>query len=591
MKVIKENSKLIIHFVSYILFFVFAFSYFFWFANYIFFSQEKSSLFLVSANYLINHLNQPGGLLVYLGELQTTFYYYPLVGAILVALEICFTIYLIAKIGEKLNGRSVLFVPFLIGAALFYLQTNYQYQGFNNLGILLQLLLFYITVVLLKDKKEWIAVFIFPLLYLFTGVFSVMYFVLFVTNLLIKRDKGYLGKLAGLVSLGTLFFYVGQKYFFFQTINSLMVYPFSFQDIGMQNKLFFTLVICISVLPVIFLVNPEKISRLKIRKIPLLQLSPFVIIIGLLIFAPSRIDENIKHYFHAEKLFYQKKYNELIEYNSRFPSKNIITNYLNNIALAETGRLNDELFRFPQSPDGGTLFLKWELYGEVLRHGGYFYYSLGMINEAQRWAYEYMVMRGNTPEGLKMLIKTELINSNYKVASKYISILKKTIFYRKSASKFEKMLFNAAAVESNEELGSKKRLKPKKDFFVLSDKPEANLDLILAGDSTNALAVEYKFAWLMLNKDLVEISQNLPLLEKADYKKIPKNIEEAVVACEQLKVATVPKLNTLQINKQTERRFQQYYRIFQQNSSNKQQAQRALGRDFSDTFWYFVFFS
>ena len=51
-----------------------------------------------------------------------------------------------------------------------------------------------------------------------------------------------------------------------------------------------------------------------------------------------------------------------------------------------------------------------------------------MINEANRWAYEYMVMRGNTPEGLNMLIKTELINGNYAVAEKFIYILDQSVF-------------------------------------------------------------------------------------------------------------------------------------------------------------------
>ena len=63
-----------------------------------------------------------------------------------------------------------------------------------------------------------------------------------------------------------------------------------------------------------------------------------------------------------------------------------------------------------------------------------------MINEAQRWAYENMVMKGITPEDLRMLIKTEIINGNYSVASKYVSILKNTIFYRKEAKDFERVL-------------------------------------------------------------------------------------------------------------------------------------------------------
>jgi hypothetical protein len=258
--------------------------------------------------------------------------------------------------------------------------------------------------------------------------------------------------------------------------------------------------------------------------------------------------------------------------------------------LAETGQLNDLFFSFPQSTDGGTLFLKWNLVTEVLKRGGYFYYTLGMVNEAQRWAYEFMVMRGLTPEGLKMLIKTELINGNYRVAQKYISIFKNTLFYRQQAKEFEKLLFNDDAVARHPELGKKKALKTKQDFFVLSDDPAANIDFIIEADSTNYAALEYKLAWLMLQKDMPQIVKQLPILEKCGFQKIPKNVEEAVVAYQQLNVGEMPELTRLKINQETVQKFRRYYQVFQQNRANKEQARRVLSQNFSDTFWYYVFF-
>jgi hypothetical protein len=97
--------------------------------------------------------------------------------------------------------------------------------------------------------------------------------------------------------------------------------------------------------------------------------------------------------------------------------------------------------------------------GEILKRGGYFYYSVGMINEAHRWAFENMVMKGHTPGDLEMLIKTELINGNYAMASKYISQFGNTMFYRKDAREFRKFLFNDAAVEADPELGVKRETK------------------------------------------------------------------------------------------------------------------------------------
>ena len=117
-----------------------------------------------------------------------------------------------------------------------------------------------------------------------------------------------------------------------------------------------------------------------------------------------------------------------------------------------------------------------------------------MINEANRWAYEYMVMRGNTPEGLNMLIKTELINGNYAVAEKFIYILDQSVFYRDEAQKFSRILFYDGKVEADSELGAKRKLKIRQDFFVLAENPLASLDGILTADSTNLMALQYQFA-------------------------------------------------------------------------------------------------
>ncbi len=589
MKITDLKINRILQIAAYFTFFALSTFYFYWFSSYIFFYQEKSSLFLVSFSYLTEHLRQPGGFLVWLAELQTAFYFYPLAGALIVSIEICLVIFLITKIGKVLTERTFFLVPFSTGAVLFYLQTNYQYAAFNNLGIFLQILKLYLVIRFLKGTKMWIPVGLFPAWYLLTGSFSFIFLILLTVYFLIYREKGSLIKLVVLYFLGGVFFFIAQEFLFFHTIKTLLQYPFPAQNIGGQKQLFFTVVALISLLPLIFRFHPKSFDKMKMGNFQLVQTAPFLVIVVFAVLSVARIDKKNSHYFQVEKLFYEQKFNELIAYNTEFPSMNILTNFLNNIALAETGKLNDVLFQYPQSMDGSTLFLKWELAVEVLKRGGYFYWSLGMINESQRWAYEYMVMHGNTPEGIKMLIKTELVNGNYKVAQKYVSILKQSVFYRDVAREYENLLFNDEAMEKDAELGPKKQLKTKQDFFVMVENPLANIDLIIANDSTNRIAVEYKFAGLLLQKDFENVTKLLPLLKSAGFERIPKNIEEAVVAYNLLNLGKYPEFEGFTIQPETVIRFNQYYKIFQQNSENKQQAQAAL-RDYSDTYWYHVFF-
>ncbi len=298
----------------------------------------------------------------------------------------------------------------------------------------------------------------------------------------------------------------------------------------------------------------------------------------------------MKEYFHAENLFYQEKYDDLTKYIMKHPTTNRLTIFLNNIALSETGRLNDLMFHFPQSPDGQSLFLKWEMFGEVLRRGGYFYYTTGMINEAHRWAYENMIMKGITPEGLKMLIKTELINGNYKIASKYNLILKNTLFYRDKASEFDKLLSDDKAVESHPEFGVKRKEKIGHDFFSITDNPYINIERALSFDSLNRKAYMYKLAYLMLTEDYTGIAKGLARLENLGYKKIPLHLEEAALVCRMSDSAPLMNLGNLKINPQTEARFNQFLQTFQSYGNSLKTAEPVLKQKFGNTFWYYAFY-
>jgi len=591
MKIADLKNNRLFQTLPYLLFFLISTFFFYSFASYVFFYQEKSSLFLVSSDFLREHFDQPGGFLEYVSKLLAAFYYHKIVGSVLMSLVILGAVFFLSRIGKEISGKSAFFLPFLAGVLMVILQTNYQFAALNNIGIFLQLLFYYSTLRFLKGNFEWMTVAVFPFWYFLTGGFSWIFLVLFMMRLAVKRENLWWAKIAAILLLAAVSVYVSMEFLFFETPETLLQFPFSVQNTGMQVQIFAILVFIVLTGPLVFGIIRNRNQNGSEKIYQLLQWSPFVILIGLGIALIFRIDEKNRHYFHVEELFYKQEYEKLIAFNVASPSNNILTNYLNNIALAETGQLTSRLFEFPQSPDGSTLFLDWEIVGEVLRRGGYFYYTVGMVNEANRWAYEYMVMRGFTPEVLKMLIKTELINGNYRVAEKYISILKKSIYYRPEAKKFEKLLFDDMAVNAHPELGEKKRLKPKVDFFVRSDEPAANLEYLVSTDSTNVFALEYQFAWMLLQKDVQSVGMNLPLLEKFGYRQMPRHIQEAAAGYKMLQMGPFPELNYLEIDPRIEQRFRQYYQVFQQNSSSKQRAQQALYPNFNDTFWYYLFFN
>jgi hypothetical protein len=592
----KSHNTLSLSWLPYLVFFTGVFIYFCFFADYIFFYQEKSSLFIFSHDFLSENLHQPGGPLIYAGKFLSTFFYYPFAGALIVATVLTLIVLLTLKIiiilngtkAQRLNGAMAL--SFIPGIALFYLQTDYRFLLFNSLGILTQLAFLYLVIRYLKQFRGWLPVVISPLWYFLTGSF-VWIFLLFLTLYLafVIKKKGW-SKIIVLWALNVLTFYISKEFLFFQSGKTLLIFPLTELITGYQSIIFLFVAGFIAILPVITRIKLTSPPNLKIPALAVNLITISLLIIILVAVGFQKFDIKTKQYFHVEKLFYQNKFDEVIAYNTEHHPTNILTIFLNNIALCEEDKLNDMLFDFPQSPDGKTLFLKWEIAGEILRRGGYFYYTIGMINEAHRWAFENMVMTGFTPEGLKMLIKTDLINGNYKVASMYTGILKKTLFYKKDAKAFEKLLFNDDAVNTDNELGEKRKIRLKSDFFSITDDPVVNIDLILGKDSLNKKAFDYKVAYLLLRKDYQGIAQELPKFEKLGFKRLPVNVEEAVIAISIANKGRLPNTGSIRISQGTITRWQQYLSVLQQYGNNVRSAEPALRRRFGDTFWYWVFY-
>jgi hypothetical protein len=584
-----NNNKLIL-WLPYLVFFTGSFIYFGFFADYIFFYQEKSSLFVLSWEYLIENLNQPGGLLIYLGKFLSAFYYYPVAGAFIVTSSTTLIIIIASKITGLLTGRTSKIVPFIIGAIIFYVQTDYHCILVNNLGLLIQVVLFYVTIKYSKPLKGWIPVLVTPLWYYATGGFAWLFSILLSFYFAFySENKGWI-KIAALWCINLLTFWIFREYLFFQTGKTLLTFPFSEINTGSHPKLFLSAAFILSLIPLLSKIRINLPVKMRVSELTGTLIISLLLIIFLVRTGVHQSDKKIKQYFHVEKLFYQDRFNDIIAYNTLNPPTNSLTVFFNNIALCETGKLIDMLFHFRQSPDGSTLFLKWEMVEEILKRGGYFYYTIGMINEAHRWAFENMVMKGHSPEGLKMLIRTELINGNYMTASKYINLLKKSFFYKKEALAYGKLLFDDNAVGADPELGEKRKNRLETDFFSITDNPYINIERILAADSLNINAFEYRMAFMLLRRNYKGITAALPEFKNFGFTKFPVHIEEAIVALAVLNKGILPDLGNIHLSEETQLRWSQYLSVLQQYGNDPKTAEPALRRQFGDTFWYYVFY-
>lgn len=136
------------------------------------------------------------------------------------------------------------------------------------------------------------------------------------------------------------------------------------------------------------------------------------------------------------------------------------------IALVHTGRLADDLFQIrldydsllvvnrAGTPDNGTDYYLADCN-----------YHAGLFRATGHNAMEQLTMDGPTLYSLKHLLRQALLDSDWALARKYMSILQKEPFERSRLQRYEALIGNPEAVEADPEFALLRRLEPVRDSF------------------------------------------------------------------------------------------------------------------------------
>ena len=117
------------------------------------------------------------------------------------------------------------------------------------------------------------------------------------------------------------------------------------------------------------------------------------------------------------------------------PTRQIILN--KNLALVNMGRLGHEMFAYP---DGGVLPISPLAVHMTHTDGSSLYYNYGKFNYCYRWCVENSVEYGWRVEYLKNAARSMLLSGEYRLARRYIRILKSTLFNKDWARELEKYI-------------------------------------------------------------------------------------------------------------------------------------------------------
>jgi len=562
--------------------------YLYWFGDYIFFYQENITLFIYSTKYLHHFIIKPGGLLEYFGNFLAQGYFSSAYGSIILSTILTIIVIVVNRIYKRVSRvkstpLSIIVIPSLL---LLLIQLNFNWFMWGNLGVLFTLIYFLVSISFETKSKRILLLLTFPVFYYVAGVFVWIYIAMYITYSLIY-DKGtqrfiYIILLLLIAGLSFIPF---KEVLFLQPIEIILLSPFSMENKFMNTWLLIILIGLIVLLPL--LINVFSTKRKKYSGIKQLSYFIAVLIVTIALLFKLYSPTNAKM-FKLEKFVYEQKWEEIIKFQENEQLPNLLAQYYYNLALSEKNMLCDRMFYSRQNFGSSSLIITWDakMGSNNIARGIYFYYAVGLINEAHRWAYESMIAQGYRPENIKMLIKTNLINSRFKIAEKYIKILKKTLHYRKWTEKYEVMLNHPDLVEADPELGKKMKLLPKKDFTIEFNNPINNVIQLFKESPNNRIAYEYIMAWYMLRKNLDALFPEAEKMEDLKYKKIPRHIEEALVFYNMIKRKS-PALTRLKISDETKKQFKDYMLFTSPFFMKKISGKKKLPQKIRNTYWYY----
>jgi hypothetical protein len=280
-----------------------------------------------------------------------------------------------------------------------------------------------------------------------------------------------------------------------------------------------------------------------------------------------------------------ERWNDVVKYAQKHPPRNNLSLAMLNLSLARTEKMGDLLFTFEQNGANG-LFLPFEKEYVAPMMGSEIFFQLGLINASQEYSFESTETTpnlGKAVRSMKRLAETNLINGNYEVAGKYLGLLKKTLFYRKWAKDTERYLRNEDLINKHPVWGEKRKMMIKQDFFFKVQNMEPILNMLLRDDPQNKIAYQYLMAFYLINKDLRNFMNRIPMMNDLGYTRIPVSYQEAIMYVIGLTSKNPMENIPYKISDDTKLKMKAYAEIYTTNKN----AQELLSRRFSGTYWYY----
>jgi len=550
---------------------------------------EQNQLFVWSLDYLKEQFSLPGGLVLYSGSFFTQFFINSWIGAFIYTLNAVAVFMLSFYIFKKHYFENIIlsFVPVWLLAIL---QSNESFAFGQAIGILLLLSYFAFYVSIDKSKSRYYLFFAgWPVFFILTGGFSIPVILLCILHeVFFRKEKERVIIPILYIVTGILIPYLTSWIFYYIQPDKIFTYPVSFE---FHSIFLFALILLFIWTPLVMLAGliSDMTKSLKNRLLPwnvTNVIAGMVIIASMAFVVYKRAYNKLADRMLGVDHFVQRaEWNNVLKLSDKFPGYNTLVIYSTDLALYKSGRLLDKMFNYPQIGSQG-LRLKWQR-NLNLFFGGEVFSQLAYNNESVHWAFESLVAKGLNPRSLKKLAVGFFVNGNYDIAAKYLSLLNRTIFYRKWAQRHIRYINNPDLAEEDPEIAMNRDLLAMSNFF--SEVNGLNLQDLLKNHPENQMAYEYLLASLLLDRDLDVLVKVIPDLKRHGFIRMPLHIEEALIFYNFFeKQKVIPEGFTF--SQATINRFDDYARLYTRFRNDRKVAAYELGKKYGKTYWYYLQF-
>lgn len=276
---------------------------------------------------------------------------------------------------------------------------------------------------------------------------------------------------------------------------------------------------------------------------------------------------------------------------------------MKNLALFRLGRAGDEMFHYPEGAE--QQHAPWQV--RMTQVGGkLLYYHYGKAGFCYRWCMEDGVEFGWNVDVLKYMVKTSLLTHDWKVAQKYIDLLKQTRYHRQWAERYETFIGHPERMEADEEM---KPIVPMSQFPDRLDGDNTLVEMYLLKTFSGGFGADpyYQEMTLICSLIMKDISlfwprflQYLNMHQKEEGFRVPLHYQEAAYLYSMLEPQKPSELWPGMTNAEALQRLpfdesvkQSYQRFMDFNTQcgtmTEEQKKSAFRPQFGHTFYYFYF--